>query len=307
MGPGAVARGFTLVELMISAGIIGLLTSILAPCLDEAIQMARLIRCTGQMHGVGRAMLMYAGQSNLQLPPFAFSDMSMDLTLSGHWGGSGQAGNPDLLGQHADRQLNLQVLVGQGLLGAGLLICPSAPAELHDGTDSWFATSRQFSTYCLRMPLSEDLFAGSPQLLNHRKMGPLGVYWTYSGGQLASVKPYPQRVPLVRLDMSYKLLDELLAAGDYDSDSIDPARDVLMADAFWFQAAASDHRGRAVQRAWCHGRRFNAMRGDGSVRRRQDDGTIAGHVQTPGQPKPWDGLYYASHSEYAWQYLGRRD
>ena len=307
-GPEAVARGFTLVELVISAGIIGLLTCLLAPCLDEAMEMARLTCCAAQMRGVGQALLLYAGQSNLQMPPFAFSDTTMDLTLSGHWGGTGKDyANPDCLGQHADGQLNLQVLVGQDLMDSAMLVCPAATTELRDGEASWFATSPQFSTYCLRMPLSEDLFAGSPQLLNYRKMGPLGVYWTYSGGQLASVKPYPQQVPLVRLDMSYRLLDELLAAGQYDHDRFDPAQDAVLADAFWFQGAAGDYRGRPVQRAWCHGRRFNAMHGDGTVRRRQDDGTIAGHVQSPAQPQPWDGLYYATYSEYVWQFLGGGD
>jgi len=296
-------RGFTLVEALICVSIIILLVSILGPTLDAVWEQVRLTRCASQMHAVGQALLLYASQSDFSLPPFAFSDRSLDLPLSGHWGGSGKDNNPDLLSQKGVAQANLQVLVGLRLAPASQLVCPGAGEGLRDRKGSWFATSKQFSTFCMRFPLSKDLFAESPHLWSYNSLGPIGIYAARPGGFLQTTSLYSERVPLVRLDLSYDLMGPVR----FGSRDFDPARDAVLADAFWFQASGTDHRGRSVERAWCHGRRFNCLRGDGSVRRREDDGTVADHVQRPDQKLPWDGLYYATYSEQVWQFLGRRE
>jgi hypothetical protein len=289
---------------MICVGIIATATSLLMPALGALREQARLMQCSHQLRSVGQSLILYASQSNFALPPFAFSDMSMDLPLSGHWGGSGQDFNPDILSQKGVAQVNLQVLVAGGLLPACQVICPSASSELQQRQARWFATTDQFSTYCLRVPPSQDLFSGCPGLANYHKMGPLGVYISHAGGQDVPVPPSSiEQAPLVYLDRLYRLP----AAIRYDRSDFDGARDVLLADAFWFQATDKDYRNRPVQRGWCHGKRFNALRGDGSVATAEDNGTVVANVQTPAKPLAWDGLYYATYSERVWQFLGRRD
>lgn len=295
------APGFTLVELLVCIAIIIVLVSILMPSLDAVREQVQLIRCASQMHGVGASLLLYATQSDMSLPPFAFSDTTMDVVLSGHWGGTGEDSNRDLLGQKFVNQVNLQVLEALKYTQPGRLICPGAGEELASGKASYFGSTKQFSTYCLRMPVSEDLFSDCRVYWKPRGLGPLGAFAHTSGGYPVTAT-YKELLPQVRLDMKYTLLSELR----YEQEDFEPARDVLLSDAFWYQGSSADHRGRAVQRAWCHGKRFEVMRGDGSVQRVEDDGTIREHVNTPGGKLDNDQLHFASYSEHVWQYMSRR-
>jgi len=63
------SRGFTLIELMIVTGILGLLMGMLFPVLSVARNAAQNTRCVANLQGIGRAMLQYAADNHAYLPP----------------------------------------------------------------------------------------------------------------------------------------------------------------------------------------------------------------------------------------------
>ena len=62
------SRGFTLVELLVVVGIIGLLVSILLPALNNAREQARRTQCAAGLHNIGAAMNIYANENKRKLP-----------------------------------------------------------------------------------------------------------------------------------------------------------------------------------------------------------------------------------------------
>jgi len=68
--------GFTLVELLVVVAIIALLLSILLPAVNSALAVARTTRCKANLSGIGKALRIYAGESDGRL-------MAAEITESG--------------------------------------------------------------------------------------------------------------------------------------------------------------------------------------------------------------------------------
>ena len=62
-------RGFTLVELLVVIAVIALLVSILMPSLQQARQLASLMKCLSNERTISQAMLLYAADEDNRIPP----------------------------------------------------------------------------------------------------------------------------------------------------------------------------------------------------------------------------------------------
>lgn len=267
--------------------------------------------CAGQMRCIGAGLVHYATTNDQHLPPFAFSDYFGNLPLSGHWGGAGPAGQ---FGRRGVENVNLWLLVAEGTVTAEELICPAAEAPLRSGQASYFPRTSQFSTYCLRMPYSEDLFDQATGLANWHGLGLLGIYKAFAGGQECAAPPRPGRgidpvgfravVPQVRFDRSYREVDPDTGV----EGQVDIVSGPILSDAFWYREhrkPPGDDGGNDVLAGWCHPSGFNVLAGNGSVRRVRDDGTIAANSVSPGWCPPDDGADFASYSIKVWRHLER--
>jgi len=303
---------WSLTELLVVVAIVALLAAILVPAVGHVREMARLAVCAAGMHDLHMGIITHGNAHDRQLPPFAFSDISSpSLPLSGHWGGASQAGDPAAFGRRGVECVNLWVLVRDGYVPPAELICPAVAAQVAAGKAGYFPHTFRYSTYCLRMPTSADLFRRAPATWEQHHMG---IYRLAAGGQPSPVKvPDPfgaaswETVPLVKLDRRYTLLDNV-ACGDGEYDVL---TDVLLADAFWRRGCSAEApqipglQGYRVDAAWCHGERFNVLVGGGAVRAVTDDGTVRANTIAPGGALADDGAHFATYAERVWQFFDR--
>lgn len=61
-------RAFTLIELLVVIGIISILVAVSFPYLRAALIKANIVKCSGNLHSIGVAMISFAGDNNGNLP-----------------------------------------------------------------------------------------------------------------------------------------------------------------------------------------------------------------------------------------------
>lgn len=292
--------GLTLVELVVVVAIIALLGAIVLPALSAAKEKARLASCAMRLHQIQVGVITYAAGNRQRLMPFAFSDLQGDVLMSGHWGGEKK------VGRDGTECVNLNVLVRDSLVSPQTLLCPSSDRDLLDGKASYFPSTFNFSTYCLRFPSSQDLFREAPELSHYRGRSLLYVYAERAGGQ---TRPFSLKkeltAPLVRLDRSYAI-DPAVAAGD---GKYDPASDVMLADGFWRQDYSADGGATAagplqpVRAHWSHRGRFNVAMGGGAIKTVTDNGTVAANSYSKQFTPTNDNNHFASYGERIWEFF----
>lgn len=68
----ALRRGFTLVELLVTLGVVGLLIALLTPALGQAREAAQRLSCASNTQGLGSALALYAKDHRDTLPTSYF-------------------------------------------------------------------------------------------------------------------------------------------------------------------------------------------------------------------------------------------
>lgn len=277
---------------------------ILVPAMRNVREQGRKAVCASNLRSTQIGLTSYAAEYDMALPPFAFSNPGdCNLPLSGHWGGDGQDKPSGPMPRKGVKNINLQAMLVGRLTDGKQLICPSAPAPLLEGAASLFEDTDQFSTYCLRFPYSEDVFANAPALAYHGDKRLLGVYMHSGGGQRVATGSGFSVTPQLRMDWRYRLK----APADLGDAEMDPSADAMLADLFWFQDRQEKAKGnkRAVVARWCHGSSFNVAFGGGAVREVKDDGTVRDNTLGAGKSPPGKTPYEADCAERVWQFFDR--
>jgi prepilin-type N-terminal cleavage/methylation domain-containing protein len=122
---------FTLVELLVVIGVIGLLMSILLPTLGRAREQANRLKCASNLREIGRAALLYANDNRGQFPR-TYYQPGVGLLNSTKGGlGNEPAANPFDSASPASPvgasnvAASAYLLVRNGYVPAGTFTCPS--------------------------------------------------------------------------------------------------------------------------------------------------------------------------------------
>ncbi len=127
-------RGFTLVDVLVSMAVIGVLIGILLPSFSVVRESARRVKCSSNLRQVGLGLHMYGQDSSELLPPSVFLPGNGPSSRMASWA-------PQLMdtlrteeGQFASRPWGqwdgLGLLYARGYLAApGVFYCPSHPGS----------------------------------------------------------------------------------------------------------------------------------------------------------------------------------
>ena len=114
-----IARGFTLVEVLVVVAIVGLLVGILVPSLYQARALAQRGSCGLNLREVGRACVTFANTTRFHRDGVRGALPRTEGLTSGNWGDLDD-GNAAALWDLTDKDL----------IGVDVLLCPAAKAHL---------------------------------------------------------------------------------------------------------------------------------------------------------------------------------
>lgn len=114
-------RAFTLVELLVVIGVIGLLTSLLLPAVSRATEAARSTACLGNLRQVGIALQLYVQENHNRLP--VLHDRGFETNTL-----------PDL-----DRSATMDIALAPQLGATHVLRCPSDRKRFFEQTGSSYS------------------------------------------------------------------------------------------------------------------------------------------------------------------------
>ena len=125
--------GFTLIELLVVVAIIALLVSILLPSLQQARELAYRAVCMANLHHVGLAQCMYAGENNGWTTRLGLGGVDARYGYAAWFSDAEYGGDPGPVG--------LGLLVRDGYLSEDghILFCPTQTNFSHnyDGVIGW--------------------------------------------------------------------------------------------------------------------------------------------------------------------------
>lgn len=136
-----VAKGFTLVELLVVIGIIAVLIAILLPALNAARQQAKVVECAAYLRQIGIATHSYAADNRGHIPPPRFDNGSRSYNYLYNYSqvNAWPVGTEDI-GANIGRLINRKYLSNDRIAR-----CPSGPDPAED--PRWFDASYQYNVH----------------------------------------------------------------------------------------------------------------------------------------------------------------
>ena len=141
-------RAFTLIELLVVISIIALLVGILVPSIAMAKELARRAKCATNLHGIGRALLVYEA-ANGSYPYVSLNGAGWGVEI-----GTARDVDPsDGVANDRNPTSCLYLLVRESHCPPDMFICPSTEEEAGDATTkAWDFADGTGVSYSLMCP-----------------------------------------------------------------------------------------------------------------------------------------------------------
>jgi prepilin-type N-terminal cleavage/methylation domain-containing protein/prepilin-type processing-associated H-X9-DG protein len=176
-----IAKGFTLVELLVVIGIIALLISILMPALSRARESALEVQCQSNLRQIGQAIVMYAGD-NQGLLPYGYWDGQWNVAKQRngfpavkYWSVWSVLIQP-YMGKAASTYTENAAAGGTNSAIRAVFECPEAVSQgLTLISDSTGATETQYVCHPRLMPIVQGWTDDAPDLVSGNYYNPYKI------------------------------------------------------------------------------------------------------------------------------------